>query len=61
MEVGWIVGMSVSVLVLITGIAGLVRSSLKKSKNKWPWWLILFAVFAIVSGFINLRIFESIS
>ena len=57
MEVGWIVGMSVSVAVLITGIAGLIRGRQKKLKNKWPWVLILFAICAIVSGFINLHIF----
>lgn len=50
---GWIVGTSVAVLVLLTGIVGILVSNQKRTKNKWAWWFILFGVLAIVSAFIN--------
>ncbi|WP_211750301.1 hypothetical protein [Paenibacillus sp. Marseille-Q4541] len=50
---GFIVGTSLAVLVLLTGIVGLLISKQKRKKNKWAWWLILFGCCAIISAFIN--------
>lgn len=52
---GWIVGTSVSILVLLGGIVGLLVSKRKKTENKWAWWFILFGCCAIISAFINAR------
>ena len=50
---GFIVGTSLAVLVLLTGIGGLLISKQKRKKNKWAWWFILFGCCAILSAFIN--------
>ncbi|WP_454191658.1 hypothetical protein [Paenibacillus sp. Marseille-Q7038] len=50
---GFIVGTSLAVLVLLTGIVGLLISKQKRKKNKWAWWFILFGCCAIISAFIN--------
>lgn len=54
---GWIVGTSLSVIVLLTGIGGLLTSIKRKEKNKWAWWFILFGCCAIISAFINASLF----
>jgi len=58
MEIGFIVGIIISVSVLITGIMGLIVSKKKGAKNKWAWWAIVFGVCALISAVINLRIFS---
>lgn len=50
---GWIVGTSLSVLVLLVGIIGMLVSKQRRTRNKWSIWLILFGVCALVSAFIN--------
>lgn len=50
---GFIVGTSLAVLILITGIVGLLISKQKGKKNKWAFWFILFGCCAIISAFIN--------
>ncbi|GIP42629.1 hypothetical protein J45TS6_10880 [Paenibacillus sp. J45TS6] len=50
---GFIVGTSLAVLILVTGIVGLLISKQKRKKNTWAWWFILFGCCAIISAFIN--------
>lgn len=50
---GFIVGTSLAVLILVTGIVGLLISKQKGKKNKWAFWFILFGCCAIISAFIN--------
>lgn len=56
MEIGFIVGIIIAVLVLITGGIGLLVSKKKGAKNKWAWWAIAFGVCALISAGINLGI-----
>lgn len=53
MEPGWIVGTSISLVVLLAGIVGIVTSKLKRQRNRWAGWFILFGCCAIASAFIN--------
>lgn len=53
MEVGWIVGTSLAVLILIAGVIGLLVSRQNGRKSKWAWWFILFGCCAVISALIN--------
>lgn len=57
MEIGFIVGIIISVLVLIIGIIGILLSKKSGVKNKWAWWAVVFGVCALISAVINLKIF----
>ncbi|MEY9973203.1 Mg2+ and Co2+ transporter CorA [Lysinibacillus sp. RC46] len=52
MEIPFLVGTGVAVLVLLVGIFGLVSKKNGKP-NKWAWWLIIIACCAFVSAIIN--------
>lgn len=52
-NIGFIVGTFVSIILLIVGIIILLYSSNKTQKNKWAWWLIIFGACALISGSIN--------
>lgn len=52
-SVGFIVGTSISIILLIVGIIILLYSRNKIRKNKWAWWLVIFGICALISGAIN--------
>lgn len=52
-SLGFIVGTSISIILLIVGIIMLLYSRNKTRKNKWAWYLIVFGVCALISGAIN--------
>ncbi|MDN3955899.1 hypothetical protein [Sporolactobacillus laevolacticus] len=53
LEVGFIVGGTIAIVLLIIGIIAVVVSKRKAQENKWAWWVILFGVIALISGAIN--------
>ncbi|SHI82850.1 hypothetical protein SAMN05444401_1521 [Clostridium amylolyticum] len=50
---GFIVGTSVSIILLIIGIIILIYSRNKMEKKRWAWILIVFGICALISGAIN--------
>lgn len=56
MNIPFMVGTGVAVLLLLVGIFGLLMSKKKGTPNKWAWWLIIFACCALVSAVINYRL-----
>lgn len=55
MNIPFIVGTGVAILLILVGISGMLVSKRRGTKNKWSWWLILFGCCAVVSAFINAR------
>lgn len=53
MNIPFIVGTAVAILLLVIGIFGLLVSKMKGTPHKWAWWLIIFACCALVSAVIN--------
>lgn len=56
MEVGFIVGSILALVILCVGIIGLLVSKHKREKNKWAWAAIIFSACALVSAVINSKI-----
>ncbi|WP_156304722.1 hypothetical protein [Lysinibacillus sp. FJAT-14745] len=53
MEIPFLVGTIVAVLLLFAGIFGLIVGKKNGKLNKWAWWLIIIACCAFISGIIN--------
>ncbi|WP_186323464.1 hypothetical protein [Paenibacillus xylanexedens] len=53
MSIGWIVGTSLAIIVLLSGLVGLNQAVRRQRKARWPWWLIGFSVAALISAAIN--------
>lgn len=53
MSIGWIVGTTLAILVLFSGLVGLNQATRRHRKVRWPWWLIGFSVAALISAVIN--------
>jgi len=53
MNIPFMVGTGIAILLLLVGIIGLMMSKKKGTPNKWAIWLIIFACCALVSAVIN--------
>lgn len=53
MNIPFMVGIGVAMILLLVGIIGLMASKKKGIPNKWALWLIIFACCALVSAVIN--------
>lgn len=56
MEIGFVVGIMLAIIILCVGIIGILVSKHKGKKNKWAWWAIIFSICALISAVINLGI-----
>lgn len=53
LNAGFIVGITIATILLMTGVIVLLVSKRKVHKNKWAWWLIIFGICALISAAIN--------
>ncbi len=53
MHIGHVVGISIAIALIICGIAALLYSTIRRKAYRWPKWLILGGIVALVSAFVN--------
>ncbi len=59
MHIGFIVGGIIALALIICGLAALVYAKITKKEYKWPKWLVIAGVFAVISGLINFNLFNA--
>jgi hypothetical protein len=57
-SIGFIVGIVVAAAAIISGIAGLVIAKKNERKSKWPVWVIVFGIVALISAAVNYGLFS---
>lgn len=55
-HIGFIIGIIISVLLIISGVTLLMQAKKKNLRSKWGIWLIVVAVVALISAVINYNI-----
>jgi hypothetical protein len=57
MHIGYIVGSSVAVLLIICGVVAAIIAKRNQKRSKWAIGAIIFGIFALISAVINYNLF----
>ena len=58
MDIGYIVGITVAIALIISGVITIILAKKNDKRNKWAVWLIIIGIVALTSAAINYNFFN---